>query len=131
MPTPFTLLTTIKTTPFPSPSPFLMSFFQMGFPPKKDAIGRKSTSSEITEMSTDGGEEEGAADFWPVQRPIAPPPGDKPVECPFPNSNEWRFWRSSNRKGAEPMSKRRHSVSHDGDHYKRLLFPHKSHFHKF
>ncbi|KAL1546784.1 hypothetical protein AAHA92_23337 [Salvia divinorum] len=66
-----------------------------------------------------------AAGFWPVQRPIAPPPGDKPVKCPFPNSNEWRF---SSRRDAEPMSKRRHSVSHDGDHHRRLLFPDKSHF---
>ncbi|XP_042016650.1 uncharacterized protein LOC121764699 [Salvia splendens] len=107
-----------------------MSFFQMGFPPKKDAIGRKSTSSEIAEMNTDGGDavvgDDCAADFWPVQRPIAPPPGDKPVECPFPYSSELRF----SRRSTEPMSKRRHSVSHDGDHYKRLIFPEKSHFFK-
>lgn len=33
-------------------------------------------------------------------------------------------WRGKG-KGAEPMSKRRHSVSHahEGDHYRRLLFP--------
>ncbi|KAH6764979.1 hypothetical protein C2S52_013990 [Perilla frutescens var. hirtella] len=112
-----------------------MSFFQMGFPPKKDAVGRKSVSSESTEMCTDGCDavvesvgDEWAADFWPVQHPIAPPPGDKPVECPRSSlMNEWRVPRSSHRKAAEPLSKRRHSVSHEGDHYRRLLFPNKSH----
>ncbi|KAL8490413.1 hypothetical protein ACS0TY_025572 [Phlomoides rotata] len=109
-----------------------MSFLHSAFFLKKDAAGRKSVSSETTEMSEGGGlmfGEESAADFWPVQHPVEPPQGERPVECPMPHSsviNEWRVSRSFQRKAAEPTSKRRHSVSHDGDHHRTLLFHNKS-----